>query len=217
MSKNYLKKSLQVIFFYVFTVFFSSCDKLIVLQSKGQIGQKEAELIYLAFGLMLIVVVPVFIMVVFFAYRYRASNTKANYAPKWSDSKKIEWIIWMVPVAIIAILSYLTWTKTKELDPYKTIKPELEQLRVEVVSLDWNWLFIYPDDSIATINELVVEAGKPISFRLTSATVMTSFFIPQLVWYFIRLFKGFFDFKSEFSSIIDIKIVWNCSYIKIDS
>ncbi len=161
-------------------VFLSSCKNMIVLDPKGPIGREETFLIYMAFALMLIVVVPVFVMVILFSVRYRASNKKATYKPKWAHSNKIEWVIWSVPIAIIAALSYLTYTRTHQLDPYKPIPSVEEPLQIEVISLDWNWLFIYPDYDIATINEVVFPANVPLSFRLTSATVMTSFFIPQL-------------------------------------
>lgn len=161
-------------------VFLSSCSNLIVLDSKGPIGQEETFLIYMAFALMLIVVIPVFVMAFWFAIKYRASNKKADYQPNWAHSTKIEWVIWMVPIAIIVALSYLTWTRTYQLDPYKPIQSEVKPLHVEVVSMDWNWLFIYPDYNLATVNELVVPTKTPLSFKLTSASVMTSFFIPQL-------------------------------------
>ncbi|MBN2615502.1 MAG: ubiquinol oxidase subunit II [Bacteroidales bacterium] len=161
-------------------VFLSSCSKMIVLDSKGPIGQEETFLIYISFALMLIVVIPVFVMAFWFAVRYRDTNEKATYKPKWAHSTKIEWVIWMVPIAIIVALSYLTWTRTYQLDPYKPIQSEAKTFHVEVVSMDWNWLFIYPEYHIATVNELVFPANTPLSFRLTSASVMTSFFIPQL-------------------------------------
>lgn len=161
-------------------VFLSSCKNMIVLDPKGPIGREETFLIYMAFALMLIVVVPVFVMVLWFSIRYRASNKKATYKPMWAHSNKIEWVIWSVPIAIIIALSYLTYTRTHQLDPYKPIPSAEKSVRIEVISLDWNWLFIYPDYDIATVNELVFPANAPLSFRLTSATVMTSFFIPQL-------------------------------------
>lgn len=162
------------------TVLLSSCDRLIILDSKGPVGQSESQLIIIAFALMLIVVLPVFVMVVWFSVRYRKENTKATYAPEWSHSKAMEWIIWIVPIIIIAILAYLTWTSTHELDPYKPIASEKKALEVEVISTDWNWVFIYPEYNVATVNELAIEAGRPVSFKLTSSTVMTSFFIPEL-------------------------------------
>lgn len=170
----------KVIGFVWVTVFLSSCSKMVVLNPKGPIGSEERFLIYISFALMLIVIIPVFVMAFWFAFRYRASNKKADYNPKWTDSKKVEFVIWVVPILIVAALSYLTITRTSSLDPYKPIKSNVKPVRVEVVSLDWNWLFIYPDYNIASVNELVFPEKAPLSFRLTSATVMTSFFIPQL-------------------------------------
>lgn len=129
---------------------------------------------------MLIVVVPVFIMLIWFSIKYRASNKKANYLPNWNGSSKIELAIWLIPVAIVIALSFFLWTNTHQLDPYKPIVSKVKPIHVEVVSMDWCWLFIYPDFKIATVNELVFPANTPLNFRLTSATVMTSFFIPQL-------------------------------------
>jgi cytochrome o ubiquinol oxidase subunit 2 len=158
----------------------TGCDHLVLFNPKGPVGNTERSLIIISFVLMLIVVIPVFIMAVWFSLKYRASNTGSTYAPKWDYSAPIDWIIWLVPVAIVAVLAYLAWSSTFSLDPYKSIPSENKPLRIEVVSLDWNWLFIYPDQDIAVVNELVFPSGVPVSFRLTSATVMTSFFIPQL-------------------------------------
>lgn len=158
----------------------NSCSGMTVLNPKGPVGHQEMVLIYTAIGLMLIVIMPVFVMAIWFSIRYRASNTKATFKPNWEGSRKVEAIVWLVPVLIVAVLSYFTWIKTNELDPYKQVKSSAAPLRVQVVSLDWNWLFIYPDYDVATVNQLVLPAGVPISFDLTSASVMTSFFIPQL-------------------------------------
>ena len=160
--------------------FLGGCSSVVLLDPKGPIGEAERVVILVAIGLMLIVVIPVFVMTFLFARRYRASNTKATYTPKWSYSPKIDLIIWLVPIAIVIALSILAWSKTHHLNPYKPISPGVEPIRVEAVSLDWKWLFIYPDHHIATVNELVFPAGIPLSFRITSDTVMTSFFIPQL-------------------------------------
>jgi len=153
---------------------------MILLDPKGPIGEAERFLIVSSFALMLIVVLPVFVMVFWFCLRYRASNTKAAYMPKWDYSPKLDWVVWLVPIAIVTVLAYLTWTRTFQLDPYKPIDSHVKPIRIEVVSLDWNWLFIYPDHNIAIVNQVVFPAGVPLSFRLTSDTVMTSFFIPQL-------------------------------------
>jgi len=171
---------LKVIGLVGVTAFLSGCSKMVVLNPKGPVGSEERFLIYMAVGLMLIVIVPVFVMAFWFAAKYRASNKKAHYDPKWTDSTKVEVVIWVVPILIVAALSYLTITRTSSLDPYKPLPSTEKSVQVEVVSLDWNWLFIYPDYNIASINELVFPEKAPLSFRLTSASVMTSFFIPQL-------------------------------------
>ncbi|WP_084691736.1 ubiquinol oxidase subunit II [Desulfobacter vibrioformis] len=179
MVSNKFFYRLKVFLFFIFTLLTTGCSKLIVLNSKGPIGQEEAALIYMSIGAMLIVIVPVFIMTYLFVKRYRNSK-KADYQPDWVHSIKVEMVIWLVPVMIVAFLSYLVWVKTYELDPYKPIASDNNPLNIQVVSLDWNWLFIYPDHNIAMVNELVIPEKVPLSFSLTSATVMTSFFIPQL-------------------------------------
>jgi len=180
MMKKNRYKSLMGVVLLLATVLLSSCSNMVVLDPKGPIGNEEAFLIKIAFILMLIVVLPVFVMVIWFSVRYRASNKKATYKPNWAHSHKIELVVWLVPIAIVAALSYLTWVKTHELDPYKPIASDVKPVRVEVISTDWNWLFIYPDYNIAVVNHLVFPANTPVNFRLTSASVMTSFFIPQL-------------------------------------
>lgn len=162
------------------TAFLSGCKQMIILDPKGPVGVEQAFLIKTAFFLMLIVVLPVFIMVAWFSVRYRASNKKATYQPKWAHSNTIEAVVWGVPIAIIAALGYLTWESTHKLDPYKPLKSENKPLNIEVISTDSNWLFIYPDYSVASINQLVFPVNTPLNFRLTSGSVMTSFFIPAL-------------------------------------
>jgi len=171
---------LGIVAFSVLSLLTTGCSKLIVLNSKGPIGQEERTLIYMSIGAMLIVIVPVFVMTYLFVKRYRASNNNPDYDPGWVHSTKVELVIWLVPLMIVTFLSYLVWVKTYELDPYKPIASENDQLNIEIVSLDWNWLFIYPDYNIAMVNELVIPEKVPLSFRLTSSSVMTSFFIPQL-------------------------------------
>ncbi|MEJ1975258.1 MAG: ubiquinol oxidase subunit II [Acetobacteraceae bacterium] len=151
-----------------------------LLDPKGPIGAAEKSIILLATGLMLIVVVPVIAMTLAFAWRYRASNTSATFTPDWEHSTRIELVVWLVPCLIIAVLGGVTWVSTHELDPYRRIAAAAKPIDVEVVSLDWKWLFIYPELNIASVNELAFPVGTPVQFRLTSATVMNSFFIPQL-------------------------------------
>ena len=160
--------------------FLGGCSRIVLFDPKGPIGDAERFVIIAAFVLMLIVVIPVFVMVFWFSLKYRASNNKAIYMPKWSYSGKIDLAMWLVPLAIIAVLGCLAWIETHDLDPFKPIKPGVKPISIEVVSLDWKWLFIYPDYDVASVNQLVFPAKVPLSFRITSDTVMTSFFIPQL-------------------------------------
>jgi cytochrome o ubiquinol oxidase subunit 2 len=129
---------------------------------------------------MLIVVVPVIVMTLVFVWHYRASNTKAVYAPKWSHSSGIEAVVWTIPCIIILILGTVTWFTTHSLDPRQPIASNEKPLEVEVVSLDWKWLFIYPEYGVASVNELAMPVGRTVHFKLTSSGVMNAFFIPQL-------------------------------------
>jgi cytochrome o ubiquinol oxidase subunit 2 len=160
--------------------FFGGCSDILLFNPKGPIGDAERFVIIASIALMLIVVIPVFIMLLLFSRKYRASNTKATYMPKWCHSAKIEWVVWLVPVVIVTVLGTLVWHFTFHLDPYKPIDADVKPINIEVVSMDWKWLFIYPDHNIATVNQLVFPANVPLSFKITSDTVMTSFFIPQL-------------------------------------
>jgi cytochrome o ubiquinol oxidase subunit 2 len=156
------------------------CDHLELMNPKGSIGAQEKELILIALGLMLLVVIPVMVLTVVFAWRYRETNTKATYAPKWAHSTSIEVVVWSIPCVIVAFLAILIWETTHSLDPYRPLQSDVKPVNVEVVALDWKWLFIYPDYGVATVNHLPIPVGTPINFRLTSSSMMNSFFIPQL-------------------------------------
>lgn len=160
--------------------FLCGCSQMPLLDPKGPVGDTERSVIIAAFLLMLIVVIPVFVMAFWFSRKYRASNTEATYAPKWSESGRIDLVVWLVPIAIVIALGTLAWTKTYHLDPYKPIDAGVAPIRIEAISMDWKWLFIYPDYDIAAVNQLAFPVDVPLSFRLTSDTVMTSFFIPRL-------------------------------------
>ena len=151
-----------------------------VLDPKGQIAADEKSLIITSTLLMLIVVIPVIVLTLWFAWKYRASNTSATYTPNWSYSHRVEAVCWLVPCAIIVVLGTLTWKTTHQLDPFRPIDSKVKPITIEVVSLDWKWLFIYPEQHIATVNEIQFPAGTPVNFRITSDTVMNVFFIPQL-------------------------------------
>ncbi len=158
----------------------TGCSQTLLFDPKGPVGESERWIIIISFVLMMIVVIPVYVMVVWFPWKYRASNTEAEYDPKWSHSTKIEFFIWLVPAIIITLLSIILWRSTHQLDPYKPIESAAQPIVIEAVSMDWKWLFIYPDEQIATVNEIVFPVHVPLSFKITSDTVMTSFFIPQL-------------------------------------
>ena len=160
----------------------SGCDlsNAPVLDPKGPIALAERDLLFTAVVLMLIVVIPVFVMTFLFAWRYRASNTKARYTPDWTYYVAVDSEVWLVPAAIVIALGTLLWRNTHKLDPYRPIDPSVQPLQVEVVAQDWKWLFIYPAQGIAVVNQLVFPSGTPLSLRITSDTVMNSFYIPAL-------------------------------------
>jgi len=158
----------------------AGCSNLEVLDPKGSIGVAEKSLIETATFAMLIVVIPVIILTLVFAWRYRASNRKATYAPKWAHSTAIEVVVWTIPTLIVIFLAVLTWKTSHELDPYKPIESEVKPIEIQVVALDWKWLFVYPEYGIATVNQIAFPVGTPVNFRITSDSVMNSFFIPQL-------------------------------------
>lgn len=157
----------------------AGCDGSL-MDPKGPIGADEKSLILTATGLMLIVVIPVIIMTLGFAWKYRASNKQAKYEPNWAHSTKIELVVWLIPCLIILILGAITWTSTHRLDPYKPLESQVKPITIEAVALNWKWLFIYPDLHIATVNQIAFPVGTPVNFKITSESIMNSFFIPQL-------------------------------------
>jgi cytochrome o ubiquinol oxidase subunit 2 len=151
-----------------------------VLDPKGPITLAERDLLFTAVALMLIVIIPVFIMAFLFAWRYRSSNSNARYTPDWSYSIPVDAVVWLVPALIIVALGTLLWSNTHKLDPYKRIESTVPPIEVAVVAQDWKWLFIYPAQSIAVVNELVFPNGTPLNLKITSDTVMNSLSIPAL-------------------------------------
>lgn len=161
------------------TLLLNGC-KAVILNPHGMIAADEKRLIIIATVLMLIVVIPVIIMTFGFAWKYRESNTKAKYTPNWSHSTILEIIWWAIPCVIIAILATITWETTHELDPYKPLSVSGKPITIEVVALDWKWLFIYPEQNIATVNFIQFPVHVPINFKITSDAPMNSFMIPAL-------------------------------------
>lgn len=160
----------------------------VVMNPTGDIAKQQADLITISVALMLLIIVPVMILTVLFAWRYR-KNANAKYEPDWDHSTKLELIIWGAPLLIIIVLGLITWVSTHKLDPYRAldrldenrpIPASTKVLEVQVVALDWKWLFIYPEQGIASVNQLVTPIDTPIRFKMTASTVMNTFYIPTL-------------------------------------
>ena len=151
-----------------------------VLDPVGPVGSAEKLILINSTAIMLAIVIPVMIATVAFAWWFRRGNARATYRPDWEYSGAIELVVWSVPALTIMLLGGIAWIGSHDLEPSKPLPSSARPLNVEVVSLDWKWLFIYPDQGVATVNQLVVPAGTPVSFRLTSATVWNSFFVPQM-------------------------------------
>jgi cytochrome o ubiquinol oxidase subunit II len=151
-----------------------------VLDPQGPIGAADAKILLNALAIMLVIVVPTIIATLVFGWWFRASNTRARYRPDFVYSGSIELVVWGIPILVIMFLGGVIWIGSHDLDPYKPITSPHKPTEVQVVSLDWKWLFIYPDEGMASVNELVVPAGVPVHFSLTSASVMNMFFVPQL-------------------------------------
>ena len=163
--------------------------KMVVMDPAGDIAVQQKNLILLATGLMLLIIVPVIALTLFFAWKYRASNTEATYDPEWHHSTKLELVIWSIPMAIILVLGTVAWVTSHTLDPYRPlarIAPNrpvpagVKPLEVDVVALDWKWLFIYPELGVASVNELAAPVDRPIAFKITASSVMNSFYVPAL-------------------------------------
>jgi len=153
---------------------------LVLLNSKGPVAAGQSNLMMTAIYLMLLVVIPSAIMALWFGWKYRASNKDADYQPTWSHSTAIEIVVWGIPVIIICILAWLTWWGSHKYDPYRPLESEKAPLTVQVIAEQFKWIFIYPEQNIATVNELRFPEQTPVSLRLTSNFTMNSFFIPAL-------------------------------------
>jgi len=158
----------------------ASCRRVGVLDPQGPVSAAEKLILFNATGIMLVVVVPVIVLTLVFAWWYRASNKRAKFRPDLVHSGSIELVTWSIPAMVVILLAGVAWIGAHDLDPPAKLNSDIKPMRVEVVSLDWKWLFVYPDLHVASLNQLVVPVGTPIEFALTSATVMNAFFIPQL-------------------------------------
>ncbi|WP_255592965.1 ubiquinol oxidase subunit II [Bordetella sp. BOR01] len=165
------------------------CSKAVLLSPSGDVAWQLRDIILVSTGLMLLIIVPVIAATLWFAWRYRETNAEATYSPDWDHSTILELLIWAAPLLIIIALSALTWVSTHQLDPYRPLSridadrpvpAGVKPLEVQVVALDWKWLFLYPGQGIATVNELAAPVDRPIEFKITSSSVMNSFYIPAL-------------------------------------
>ncbi len=161
----------------------------IVLNPAGDVAIQQRDLVIISTVLMLLIIIPVMALTVWFAWHFRESNAEARYEPNWAHSTHLELIIWSAPLLIIICLGAVTWMATHMLDPYRPISrtapgqpvtAATKSLKVEVVALDWKWLFIYPEQGIATVNEMAAPVGRPIDFKISSSSVMNAFYVPAL-------------------------------------
>src|SRR6266850_772316 len=160
-------------------IFLTACQPA-VLDPQGSIGIAEKTILIDSLAIMLAIVVPTIAATLGFAWWFRASNRRATYLPDWAYSGRIELVVWAIPLLVIILLGGVAWIGSHELDPAKPLASNTPPLEIQGVSLDWKWLFIYPDQRVASVNQLVVPAGVPLHFSLTSASVMNAFFIPRL-------------------------------------
>jgi len=167
----------------------AGCSNAVLLSPSGDMAVRQRDLIIIATCLMLLIIVPVICLTLLFAWRYRENAKDAPYNPEWDHSTVLELAIWAAPLLIIIALGAVTWVSTHQLDPYRPltridehrpVAADVKPLTVEVVAMDWKWLFLYPEQGIATVNELAAPVDRPIAFRITATSVMNTFFVPSL-------------------------------------
>lgn len=179
---------LRIVSCALLAVALAGCD-LVVLSPSGDVAQQQGNLVVISTLLMLLIIVPVIALTLLFAWRYRASNKEATYTPEWDHSLQLELVIWAAPLLIIIALGALTWIGTHTLDPYRSLRrldparplaADAKHLEIQVIALDWKWLFIYPEQGIATVNDVAAPVDVPIRFKITSSSVMNAFYVPAL-------------------------------------
>jgi cytochrome o ubiquinol oxidase subunit II len=173
-----MRRSLTLVLFLVATTL-GGCSKGI-LDPKGPIAVAERQILFNSLGIMLAIVIPTILATLIVAFWFRSSNARARYLPDFTYSGRLEILVWSIPAMTVLLVGGVAWLGAHDLDPRRPISSTVKPVSVQVVSLDWKWLFIYPDKGIASVNRLVVPVGVPTSFQLTSSGVMNSFFVPQL-------------------------------------
>jgi len=189
LTLGHLARRLSPALLLAVTPLLGGCD-MVVLNAAGDVARQQGNLVLISTVLMLLIIIPVMALTIFFAWRYRAANDEATYTPDWDHSTQLELVIWAAPLMIIICLGALTWVGTHLLDPYRPLArtapampidaAKVQPLDVEVVALDWKWLFIYPEQGIATVNELAAPVDRPLRFRISASSVMNSFYVPAL-------------------------------------
>jgi len=169
----------RISLFVITGLILSGCNRGI-LDPIGPVAAAEKTILINSTAIMLAIIIPTMIATVAFAWWFRRGNSKATYLPDWEYSGAVEMVVWGIPILTIMLLGGIAWIGSHDLEPSRPLKSNVPPLKVEVVSLDWKWLFIYPDQGIATVNQLVVPAGTPVSYRLTSGTVWNVFWVPQM-------------------------------------
>lgn len=182
MGKKYLLFviSLIAIAIGLVVLIFLNRDGIALLSPEGKIAGHQRDLLLFAVGLSLIVIVPVFTLIFYIAWKYNENNKKVQYTPLWDHNHRLEILWWGVPVILVLILAIVTWKSSHDLDPYKAIQSNKKPVTIQVVALEWKWLFIYPEQRIATVNHITIPENTPINFKITADAPMNSFWIPKL-------------------------------------
>ena len=146
----------------------------------GPVGEGDRIIFFDALVIMLAIVIPTMLATLAFAWWYRASNTRAVYRPDFTYSGKLELLVWSIPTLVIFFLGGVIWIGAHQLDPFRPLASKAKPLEIDVVAFDWKWLFIYPEQQVASVNRMVIPVGRPLHFRITSASVFNTFFVPRL-------------------------------------
>lgn len=156
------------------------CSEMGLLDPAGPVARDARAMFFNAVVIMLMIIVPIILLTFYFAWRYSADRPRGRYAPDWSYSGRLELLVWSIPALVVVFLGGIAWIGSHQLEPSRPLPSKLPTMEIQAISLDWKWLFIYPEQGVASVNHLVMPVGRPVRFRITSATVMNSFHVPRL-------------------------------------
>lgn len=179
-KSKFVGAALPIMAVVLLAIWYFHRHTIAVLDPKGPVGLQERHLIIITLLLSSIVVIPVFSLLAVFAWKYREGNTKSRYSPNLDHNPVAETIWWLIPSVLITILGVIIWNSSHQLDPYRALDSKVKPLTIQVVALDWKWLFIYPQQNIATVNFVQFPRQTPVNFEITADAPMNSFWIPQL-------------------------------------